>query len=375
MLVYRENDQLFNVEVRKSISDEYLIIGSYSIETAEERIIRLNGLFGAGNHIQACQANEMIIVQKRVPGLRYLSEHHGSNFYIVTNDESAHNGKLVYLPIDSRVVTIDGLKGNKQKHLAAKCYWKDVRPYNPNVEITEILPFRYSMAILGREDGLKQVWIASSTGEQISDMWARLEFADEIYDVEDVNNYCYDSDYLRLTYSSFVTPCQVIEVSLRDHRQFVLKEQDVPGYDRDKYQCRRIFVPSSVDGAMIPVSLLYLKKQIPANIEDCKNACPLLLHGYGSYGICKEPAFDYTLLPLVDLGIIFSFAHVRGGGEMGRFNWYEKGGKYFTKMNTFTDFIDCAKSLIAMGITTPFKLACSGRSAGKRIKFNIKCCC
>lgn len=318
----------------------------------------MKGVSGAQSHIEASEIEQTILIQRRVEGLRYTMEHRGDRFYFVTNDNNAHNSKLVELPIETSYA---GGENGTIKDFSAQSLWTDVLPYDDNVEITEILPFRCGLVILGREDGLQQVWISvPSSDEGKCNEWNRLTYEDEIYAVDETNNYCYDADVVRLRYSSFVTPAQIMEVSLVTQTKSILKEQIVPGYDRTKYQCKRVFVPSSTDGALIPLSLLYLKDQI----SDAESPSPALLYGYGSYGVCKEPSFDYTILPLVDFGVVFAVGHIRGGGEMGRSSWYDKGGKYFTKMNTFTDFADCAKHMIDTGITEPTKLAMNGRSAG-----------
>lgn len=357
VLLFREDDQLFNVDVHKSASGEYLVIGSYSIETSEERIICLSGVNGRSGHLEVCRNENMYLVQNRVVGLRYSLEHRGDRFYFVTNDNKAYNSKVVELPTNSPYTGgIDGAI----RDLSAQSKWTDFRPYNDNTEITEILPFRYGLVILGREEGLQQVWVSLPSADANCSAWEKISFKDEIYAVDEINNHCYDAEVVRLRYSSFITPTQIIDVSLVTLEKDILKEQVVPGYDRSKYHCKRVFVPSSIDGALIPLSLLYRKDQLPN-----ENApAPTMLYGYGSYGVCKEPAFDYTIFPMVDFGIVFAVGHIRGGGEMGRSSWYEKGGKYFTKMNTFTDFADCAKHLIHTGLTEPSRLAMSGRSAG-----------
>lgn len=131
----------------------------------------------------------------------------------------------------------------------------------------------------------------------------------------------------------------------------------VPGYDPSKYRCERLFARAR-DGTAIPLSLVYR-----ADKYDRSAGGNMLLYGYGSYGICMEPSFSALRLPLLDRGVAYVIAHVRGGGEMGRY-WYEEQGKYLNKKNTFTDFVDCASYLQEMGLTTPSQLAINGRSAG-----------
>jgi oligopeptidase B len=162
-----------------------------------------------------------------------------------------------------------------------------------------------------------------------------------------------------------VTPSSSIEISLDgsyDGRK-VLKSKSVPGYDREMYGCDRIEVLSRDGKTRIPVSVVYRKD----TMEKVKSGetVPLHLYGYGSYGACMEADFDITRLPLLDRGMIYAIAHIRGGGEMGR-QWYEEpnGAKYLCKKNTFNDFVDVARHLVEEKWTTPDKLSCEGRSAG-----------
>jgi oligopeptidase B len=363
VLLFRDDDERFEVGVEKSASGEFLIIGSYSIETSEEMVIPLPRTGGAAAHREAAQSRK-VLVRPREHGLRYESEHHGRYLYAVTNADGAHNSKVCVIG------EVDEASGSATMY----SQWIDVRHYNENVEITDIIPFQSHIVVLGRQNGLLAIWRCEAAGgdsSKMSDVWVDVAFEDEVYNVYSLHNHEFDAACIRLRYSSPVTPPQVMEVDLASGARTVLKETEVPGYNKALYVCRRVFAPSSPSASgevvQIPISMVYKRNDSPTALIAGRSGAfdrPVLMSGYGAYGICKDPGYDFSMLPLLDRGVVFAIAHVRGGGEMGRHNWYEKGGKYLTKMNTFLDFADCAKYLISQGVTDSSKLAIVGRSAG-----------
>jgi oligopeptidase B len=363
MLLFRDDDERFEVGVEKSASGEFLIIGSYSIETSEEVVVPLPRAGGSAAHRETALTRKAL-VRAREHGLRYESEHHGRYLYAVTNADGAHNSKVCV------VGEIDENSGNTLMYSK----WIDVRPYNENIEITDIIPFRSYIVVQGRQNGLLALWrceAASGASSRMSDVWIDLAFEDEVYNVYSLHNYEFDAACIRLRYSSPVTPPQVVEIDLASGTRIVLKETEVPGYNKALYACRRMFAPSTPSAAgevvLIPISIVYKRNESSSTSIAGRGGAfnrPVLLSGYGAYGVSKDPGFDFSMLPLLDRGVVFAIAHVRGGGEMGRHNWYEKGGKYLTKMNTFLDFADCAQYLISQGVTDSSKLAIVGRSAG-----------
>jgi oligopeptidase B len=160
-----------------------------------------------------------------------------------------------------------------------------------------------------------------------------------------------------LGYSSLLSPKQVLDLDLSSGKVTVLKEQLVPGYVKENYRCKRLEATAS-DGTKIPISMVHHKDYDPS-----RGPLPTVLYGYGSYGACNDPTFDFKRSTLLDKGIVYAIAHIRGGGEMGR-TWYEDEGKYLNKMNTFTDFANCAQFLIDQKMTKSSMLAAIGRSAG-----------
>jgi len=183
-----------------------------------------------------------------------------------------------------------------------------------------------------------------------------VDFADPVYSVYLSRNPEYESGEVRFIYTSLVTPRSVFDYDMRSRERVLRKETEVlGGYDRTLYRSERIHATAE-DGRQVPISLVYradLKR-------DGRN--PALLYGYGAYGSCSDPVFDATRLSLLDRGFVYAIAHVRGGGDLGR-PWYEDG-KLQHKRNSFTDFIACAESLIAEGLTSTDRLVIRGGSAG-----------
>jgi oligopeptidase B len=225
------------------------------------------------------------------------------------------------------------------------------------------------MAILGRQGGIERIWLTKVEvgGVVGSDGWKEVEWTEnsECYSCSSDRNMVYNAKTIRLGYSSFITPKQILEVDMSTCKvSEVLKQQEIPNYDPTKYMSKR-FEVAAQDGTMIPVSAVWNKDAAVcgSNILKPTKPSPCLLYGYGSYGACIDPTFDFKRLALLDRGVVYCIAHIRGGGEMGR-PWYEEQGKYLTKKNTFTDFGNVAEGLAKIGITTAKQLAVVGRSAG-----------
>jgi len=228
-----------------------------------------------------------------------------------------------------------------------------------------VTPFKEHMLALGREGGLPRVWFIRCDDSGNVDTFEQLSFDESAYDVGYGGNYEYDTNVAVVTYDSLITPAQTLEISVADlSKRKVLKQKEVPGYDREMYGYERTTVLSRDGKAEIPVSIVYRKDLRNAAIES-GNTMPTHLYGYGSYGSCMEAYFSATRLSLLNRGVMYVIAHIRGGGEMGR-HWYEEptGAKYLCKRNTFDDFVDVAHYLIDSKKTEPSKLSCEGRSAG-----------
>jgi oligopeptidase B len=265
-------------------------------------------------------------------------DHQSETFYILTNKDQATNFKLVSTPVTS----------------PGPANWKEVFPYDPAIKLDGVDCFKNFIAISGRQNGFSQIWIAQYEDKVVTKH--RLNFDEPIYTVSTSVNCDYDTNKLRFLYSSMTTPNTTFDYDIETKEKILLKEKPCPHYDRTKYASERLEAIAN-DGTKIPISIVYRK-----DLRQPKTTQPVHLYGYGSYEICIDPTFSSSILPLLDRGVIYAIAHIRGGGEMGR-TWYENA-KYLNKVNTFTDFINCAEHLIKKGIASSSALTIEGRSAG-----------
>lgn len=323
-LVYHEKDKAYSVYIEKSKSREYLFIVLGSNDATEYRYLKADDPTG-----------EFELVKARKPEVKYYMYHHGNDFYIHTN-EDAPNFRVFKTPVSK--------PGRKN--------WEEFIPHRDSVYIEGLDAFADYLVIYERENGLRNIRVMNL--EDGSSHY--VEFPEPIYIFWPMNNVEFDTDSLRISYMSLVTPQTVYDYNMTS-RELVLKKQYevLGGYNPDEYTSERIFATAD-DGTKIPISLVY-RKDIK---KDGSNPC--LLRGYGSYGSSMEPTFYSNRLSLIDRGFVVAIAHVRGGSEMGRW-WYEEG-RLLNKRNTFTDFIACAEYLIAEGYTSADKLVASGGSAG-----------
>jgi oligopeptidase B len=323
-LVYAEPDESFFVDVDLSRSREWIILELGSHTTSEVRVLRADDPGGAFR-----------TVVPRVHGIEYTVAHRGDRFYIVTND-GAENFRLVEAPVDD----------------PAPERWRDLLPHRPDVKLDGIDVFRRHLVAYERAHGLRHIRVLDlESGAEHT-----IEFPESVYTVHRSGNPEFDTATLRFVYTSLVTPSMVLEYDM-DTRTRVVRKQTVVrgGYDPTGYRTERVFAPAP-DGTGVPVSLVWREPLVRDGTR------PLLLIGYGAYGVSSDPSFSSHYLSLLDRGIIVAIAHVRGGEEMGR-RWYEDG-KLLRKRNTFTDFIAAAEHLIRAGYTSASRLVINGGSAG-----------
>jgi oligopeptidase B len=225
----------------------------------------------------------------------------------------------------------------------------EVIGHDPAVKLEAIMPFSHHLVVVGRQQGVPAITVMPEGGSPY-----RVEFDEPFYSLEPGENLEYDTNLLRISYQSFLTPPTVIDVDLDSGTKSVVKETPVlGGYQRGEYVQRREWARAR-DGTSIPISMVHRAGLgLPA---------PMLLYGYGAYESVVDPWFSHARISLLDRGVIFAVAHVRGGGEMGRL-WYENG-KMAGKINTFTDFVACADHLTAAGLTDSEHLMARGKSAG-----------
>ena len=325
-LVYHEKDDTFNVYVYKSKSKDYIIIGSNSTMTSEFRILKAddpNGTF------------QMFSPRER--GLEYSIYHFGDHFYLLTNKDGATNFKIMKTDTD---------KTNSR-------HWEEFIPHRENVLLEDLEIFSDYYVLAERENGLTRLKINNWDTKEAYE----IPFESETYIAYPYVNPDYDSKMFRYVYNSLSSPYAIVDFDMENRTQEILKEQEVLGgkFDKANYITERVWAKAR-DGAEIPVSLVY-HKDTPLD-----GSSPLFQYGYGSYGSTSDPYFSSIRLSLLDRGFIYAIAHVRGGEYLGR-PWYE-AGRLFKKKNTFTDFIDCSKHLIAEGYTSSEHLYAYGGSAG-----------
>jgi oligopeptidase B len=323
-VIVEEPDERFELSIAKSRSRQFIF---FEVESKLATEIRF---------IHADRPEETpVLIQPREKELIYHVDHHGDRFFLVTN-QNAKNFKIVSTPVDQ----------------PSKEHWSDFAPYDPNIAVSEIEAFKDHLVVLERRRGSPVVRISNlKTGESQA-----IDFAEPAYNVELAENPDFASSVVRLEFSSLITPKSVIDYDMVAQTKTIRKQTPVlGGFNRDNYAEERIYARAD-DGVEIPISLFY-RKGVQRN-----GSAPIILTGYGAYGLSEEAEFSSTRLSLVDRGFVFAIAHIRGGGELGR-TWYEDG-KLLKKKNTFTDFIRCAEYLLEQKYGSPHALAIDGGSAG-----------
>ncbi len=321
--VYHDSDVRCNVGVERTRSGAYVCISSASFTTSELWLI---------DAYQPSAAPR--VVAPRVTDVEYDVAHGGAWLYITTNRDGARNFKVMRAPVQ------------------APSAWEEWMPHRPGVFVEDVDVFARYVVVQERRDGLRRLSVTALADGTPHD----IAFPEAAYGVDLMRNPEFDPPALRFLYSSFVTPPTVVDYDLTARTRVIVKQDDVlGGYDPSQYAIERVMAPAR-DGTLVPVSMVY---RTPF-VRD--GARPLLLYAYGSYGYTMEPTFASSRMSLVDRGVVFAIAHVRGGQEMGR-AWYDDG-KMQHKMNTFTDFIDCAEYLLGERYTSRERLSANGGSAG-----------
>jgi oligopeptidase B len=323
-LVYEEKDERFDVYAFKSRSKAYIFLISGSHTTTEVRYIPADQPLA-----------EWKVMEPRKQDVEYYPDHNGDFFYIRVND-TGRNFRLVKAPV-----------GNPQSQ-----NWQEVIAHRPAVMLQDIDFFKNYYVRYERQNGLPQIRVIDLRSGQLRN----IEFPETAYDAWNYRNREYDTYKYRYVYDSFTTPFSVFEYDMESGTSTLLKQKEVPGgYDRTRYQVERISATAS-DGVKIPISLVHLKG---AKLDG--NGA-LYLYAYGSYGAPMDIDFDPEIFSMVDRGVVYAIAHIRGGGEMGK-AWHDDG-RMMHKKNTFTDFITCAEYLVAQGYGSKDRLTIEGASAG-----------
>ena len=323
-LIYHEPDERFTLDLSSTRSRAYIFININSSLTSEVRYLRKDQ-----------PAGEFRVLLPRVYETEYDATHHGDSFFIRTND-GAKGFRVVEAPVAD----------------PAKANWKEIIPGCEGITIESVTAFQDYLVTEERHRGLTQIRIRDMrTSAQHS-----IEFPEPVYTAELGANAEFNTQLLRFHYTSLVTPASVYDYNMETRERELKKRQAVlGGYDPQLYLSERIHA-AAPDGVEVPISLVYKK----GFVRDGR--APMLLYGYGSYGISIDPSFSSDRLSLLDRGFVYAIAHIRGGMDLGK-PWHE-AGRLLKKKNTFTDFIACAEKLIAEKYTSSDRLAIMGRSAG-----------
>jgi oligopeptidase B len=322
-LLYEEKDELYDIDVDRTHDRRYVLSGSYSKSTFEMRYLRVDRPSGAFRTLIP-----------RSEGHRFSVEHHGSNFYIVTN-RNAEDFRLVTAP----------------EAAPAEANWKELVPQRSGVHLDDIVMFSNYAVLRGRSAGFSNLEVLDLRTGKL----APVALPEAVHAVSPSTNAEYDTTTFRFAYQSLVTPSSIYALNMSSGARTLLKATEVPGYDPSKYATELTYA-TVTDGTKVPISIVYRKD------KRRDGPAPMLLYGYGSYGFSSDPTFSASRLALLDRGVVYAIAHIRGGGELGE-RW-RTAGHLQQKLNTFTDFVDCAKYLIAQGYTSSDRLAVQGGSAG-----------
>ena len=323
-LIYQEKDELFDIGVERSRDKAVIMLGAFSKTSDEFRYIPASN-----------PGAEWKIILPRQPEHEYDVDHRGDFFYIRTN-KGAKNFRVVTAPVS------DPSEKN----------WKELAAHRPLVKIDSIDLFANHAVLSEWENGLQQIEVVDfKTNKR-----RRIEFPEPVYAASLGANREFNTSVLRYNYQSLVTPNSVFDYDLNTRKATLMKETEVPGgFDKANYKSERVFAMAS-DGTKVPMSVVYRR-----NVK-LDGSAPLLLYGYGSYGLSISPGFAASRLALLDRGVIFVIAHIRGGGELGE-PWRD-AGRMMNKINTFTDFIACAEHLVNNKYTSKDRLVIQGGSAG-----------
>ena len=323
VLIYEETDELYDVSAQRSRDRSYVFLGIYSKATTEWRALRSDA-----------PQTELAVVIPRREDHRCQIEHWRDSFFILTNRD-APDFRLVSTPASD----------------TSEPAWRDVVPERAGVHLEDVDVFERHAVLRGRSGGFGNLEILDlETGTL-----AAIDLPETVRTVGANANPEFATETFRFTYTSFVTPATVFDLDMRTGERTLLKATEVPGYEPDRYTTELRHATAS-DGTRVPISLVS-RADVPRTAET-----PMLLYAYGSYGLSMDPSFSAARLALLDRGVAFAIAHIRGGGELGEA--WRTAGHLQAKLNTFTDFVACAEYVIAEKLTSPERLAIQGGSAG-----------
>ncbi len=325
VLIFEEKDDTYRSFIYKTKSDKFLVIGSSQTLATEFQILEADNPNGKFRIFEPRDYENKV---------EYHIGHFGHKFYILTN-WNAPNFRLM----------------ETNDFEVGRAHWKEVIAHRKDVLLTNMTIFKDYLVLSERISGITQLRVIPNKGHQ-----HYIDFGEDAFTAYTSINPEFDTDILRVGYTSMTTPSSVFDYNMKTRKLTLLKEQEVVGsFKKEDYESQRLYADAR-DGVKVPISLVYKKG------TKLDGSAPLLLYGYGSYGSTMDPYFSSVRLSLLDRGFIYAIAHIRGGEEMGR-HWYEDG-KLLKKKNTFYDFIDCGDYLVKNNYTNYNNLFAMGGSAG-----------
>jgi len=329
VLVYEESDERFNIGAGRTRDDKYIVLESASHTTSEARFLPAD-----------TPDDEFRLIEPRRDNIEYYLDHRNGLFFIRVND-TGRNFRLVTAPVANPSVK----------------NWTERIPHRAEVMLEDIDLFRTFYVACERHGGLQHLRVLLFSGDSVEIQSERfIAFPEPVYSAHPHINRIFDATSYRYAYQSLVTPSSVYEYDIASGESKLLKQLEVPGgFDRTFYASERLLA-TAPDGVSVPVSLVYRKDKF----ERGKN--PLYVYGYGSYGYSLPIGFNSNRLSLLDRGFVMAYAHIRGGGDLGK-PWHD-AGRLMRKRNTFTDFIAAVEYLLTEGYGDPARVAIEGGSAG-----------
>jgi oligopeptidase B len=328
VLVFEEPDERFNLGAGRTRDGKFLIMEAGSHTTSESRFLAAD-----------TPAGEWTLMAEREDEHEYSIDHRKGLWFIRTNDQG-RNFRLVTAPVAT----------------PGRAFWTELLAHRTGVMLEEIDLFDRFFVACEREDGLPRLRLWHFTENDRAIQSNEIRFPEPVYSAFPHINREFDATRFRYAYQSLVTPSSVYEYDLATSNSTLLKQVEVPGgFDRELYASERVFA-TAADGARVPISLVYRKDKRVARGN------PLYVYGYGSYGYSLPIGFNANRLSLLDRGVVMAYAHIRGGGDLGK-PWHD-AGKMLVKRNTFSDFVAAAEYLTASGYGDPSRVAIEGGSAG-----------
>jgi oligopeptidase B len=329
VLVYEEGDERFNIGAGRTRDDKYIVLESASHTASEEQVLPADEPEG-----------RWTLIEKRRENIEYYADHRDGLWYLRVND-TARTFRLVTAPVAT----------------PGRAHWRELMAHREDVMLEDLELFQSFAVVVERSNGLPQMRVMSFDKQgAFAESSRQIAFPEPTYTAHPHVNREFVTNKFRYGYQSLVSPTSVYEYDVQTNQSTLLKELEVPGgFDRSQYRSERLFA-TAPDGTRIPVSLVYRSDKK----GDGTN--PLYIYGYGSYGYSLPVGFNSNRLSLLDRGFVLAYAHIRGGGDMGK-PWHD-AGRLMQKMNTFTDFVAVTEHLTAHGYGDPRRVAMEGGSAG-----------